>query len=137
MSQENVEVVRSVFDAVARRDSARIFELYDPAVEVHAAPGSLGDQIGGNSWIGHEGMRGFDRDLREAFEDIETTCEELIEAGDRVVSVSWYRGRGRGSGVEVDGPRQFGVWTIRGGRVTSVFWYATRAEALEAVGLSE
>jgi ketosteroid isomerase-like protein len=30
-----------------------------------------------------------------------------------------------------------GVWTIRDGKVCRVVWYPTRAEALEAVGLSE
>ena len=30
MSQENLEVVRKVSDAAARRDTAAIFDLYDP-----------------------------------------------------------------------------------------------------------
>jgi ketosteroid isomerase-like protein len=33
MSQENVEVVRALFDAAARRDSATVLALYDPEVE--------------------------------------------------------------------------------------------------------
>ena len=139
MSRENVEIVRRVYDAVARRDRESILELYDPAVEVRTSPGTFADALAesGDTVYGHEGLRDFDRQLREAFEDIETTCEELIDAGDRVVSVSWYRGRGRGSGVEVDGPQQFGVWTVRDGKVTRVVWYPTRNEALEAVGLGE
>jgi hypothetical protein len=53
------------------------------------------------------------------------------------VTVSRYRGRGRRSGVEIDGPFQFGVWSIRDGKVTRVDWYPTREEAFEAVGLKE
>lgn len=137
MSQENVDVVRRVYDAVARRDRESILELYDPAVEVRSAPGTFAEGLIGGSWDGHEGLRAFDRELRAAFEDIETTCEELIDAGDHVVSVSWYRGRGRGSGLEVDGPRQFGVWTVRDGRVTRVVWHPTRSGALEAAGMAD
>ena len=138
MSQEHVEIVRRVFDAVARRDTASILALYDPHIEFQASPGTLVDRMGGRRvYHGHAGLRAYNRDLEEAFESIQTTYEELIDAGEGVVSTGRYRARGRGSGVEVEGPVQFGVWTIRGGKVTRVVWYSTRAEALEAVGLSE
>ena len=137
MSQENVEVVRRIYEAVARRDKATILSLYDAGVEVDFSPGTLADHIGGTSWSGHDGLRAFDRELREAFKDFETKCAELIDAGEHVVTVSQYRGRGRSSGVEIDGPFQFGVWSVRGGKVTRVAWYSTRSEALEAVGLRE
>ena len=32
MSQENVEVVRRVWEAVERRDNQAVFALYDPAI---------------------------------------------------------------------------------------------------------
>ena len=139
MSRENVEVVRGIYEAVARRDTAAILALYDAGVELHFSPGTLADHLVGGTlvWSGHDGLRTFDRELREAFENFETTCDELIDAGEHVVSVSRYRGRGRRSGVEIDGPFQFLVWSIRGGEVTRVDWYSTRTEALEAVGLSE
>ena len=137
MSRENLEVVRRIYEAVASRDRARILTLYDEGVEIDFAPGTLADHIGGTVWTGHEGLRSFDRELREAFEDFETTYEELIDAGEFVVSVSRYRARGRASGVEVDGPLQFGVWSIRRGKVTRAAWYSTRTEALEAAGLSD
>jgi ketosteroid isomerase-like protein len=37
MSQEDVEVVRRVFEASARRDSDAVLALYDPDVEWDAA----------------------------------------------------------------------------------------------------
>ena len=128
-----MEIVRRIYDAVARRDTPAILALYDPAIEVNFAPGTLADHIASeNSFSGHEGLRTFDRELRESFENFETTVEELIEVGERVVSVSKYRGRGLHSGVEIDGPLQFGVWSFGDGVVTRVDWYASRAEALEA-----
>ena len=138
MSQKNVEIVRWVYEAVARRDAEAVLDLYDPAVEVYFSRETLADRMGGaGPYRGHEGLRAFDRELREAFADFETNAEELIEAGDQVISVSRYRARGRGSGLVVDGPPQFGVWTIREGRVTRVDWFDSRREADQAAGLSE
>ena len=137
MSQENVEIVRRVYEALRQRDAATILALYDPEVEFHFARGTLAEHIGGSgSYHGHTGLREFDRDLRQTFSDFETNCEDLIDAGDLVVSVSRYRGRGRG-GIEVDGPLQFGVWTIPRDQITRVEWFATREEALKVAGLSE
>src|SRR5918992_184524 len=34
MSRENVEIVRRVYEAAARRDSATVLALYDPEVEL-------------------------------------------------------------------------------------------------------
>nr|MBA2763288.1 hypothetical protein [Thermoleophilaceae bacterium] len=36
MSQENVEIVRQVYEAVARGDSAGVLALYDEEVELDA-----------------------------------------------------------------------------------------------------
>jgi ketosteroid isomerase-like protein len=138
MSQENVEIVRRVFDAVANRDSASILALYDPDVVIDFSDGTLADRIGqGGTYRGHDGLRAFDQELRDAFDDFETNCEELIEAGPRVLSVSRYRARGRRSGLEIDGPLQFGIWTIRNGTIIRVDWFDEREEAFEAAGLSE
>jgi ketosteroid isomerase-like protein len=136
MSEENVEIVRRVYEAVARRDTESVLALYDPDVEVHFAKGTLLDRIGeAGTSRGHEGLRAFDRELRQAFDDFETNYEELIDAGERVVSVSRYRARGRRSGLEIDGPLQFGIWTIRDGKITRVEWFDSREEAMEAAGL--
>lgn len=131
-----MEIVRRIFQAVESRDTATILGLYDPSVEVHTAPGSFAENIGGRTWSGHDGLRAFDQELRDAFDSVKTSCEELVDAGGCVVSHSKYRVRGRGSGIELDSPEQFGVWTVREGRVIAVGWYPKRTEALEAAGLA-
>jgi ketosteroid isomerase-like protein len=76
------------------------------------------------------------RDWYEAFEDYEEDCEELIEAGEHVISVLTGRGRGRASGTDVEMPF-FIVWTIRDGKVVRLVWFPTRTDALEAAGRGE
>ena len=114
MSQENVEVVRKVFDAVAQGDAAAVLALYDPDVVVDGSHSELAGLLGRSVWCGHDGLRSFDREWCEVFENVETECDELIEADEQVVSVSKYHVRGR-AGIEVSGSARGGIWTIRNG----------------------
>ena len=63
-------------------------------------------------------------------------AEEVIEAGDSVVVAACQRGEGKESGIEAE-LRYFQVWTFRGRHVIRIEQFRDRAEALEAVGLSE
>jgi ketosteroid isomerase-like protein len=137
MSQENVEVVRRVYEAAARRDTATILALYDPKVELDASRLDFGGLIGDPVRHGHEGMLSFFRELNEAWDSPpEYDVEDLEDRGEHVVSVVTRRGVGRASGAEVDFHTAL-AWTVRDGRVVRLTWFPTRAEALEAVGLSE
>ena len=139
MSEENVEIVRRVFDAVARGDTEAILSLYDPDIEWDGSRHRWAEVMGGKmaTWQGHKGLRKWSREYYEMWETLEDEVEELIEAGDRVVSVVTTRARGGASGVEVEWKHNAGVWTVQEGKIIRVVWFPTRAEALEAAGLSE
>ncbi len=135
MSQENVEVVRRIWDAADRRDSQTVFSFYDPEVELDVS-GFPVVATDANLYRGHDGIRRLFTEWREIWSDAGSNLVELIDAGDRVVSVYEYRGRGRVSGVAVE--EVFAtVWTIRNGKAVRVAWFVGREEALEAVGLRE
>jgi ketosteroid isomerase-like protein len=135
MPREKVEVVRQVYDAAARRDSASIFDLYDREVELDSSRLELVNDEG--VYRGHDGLRRFFREWHEAWEGIDYDYDELVDAGgEHVISFVTRRGRGRASGADVELSLAL-VWTVRDGRVNRVVWFPTRAEALEAVGLSE
>jgi ketosteroid isomerase-like protein len=136
MSQENVEIVRQVYEAAARRDPEGVFALYDPKVEWDISRFPLGELMGGGVYYGHEGLQDAFRVRNEPFENIEDQVEELIDFGDRVLSVSTSQARGRTSGADVTAP-MYAVWTIRESKVIRVVWLPTREEALALVGLSE
>jgi ketosteroid isomerase-like protein len=138
MSQENVEIVRRVYDAAARRDTATVLALYDPEIEWDMTR-RVGEGLWGQGGLyrGHEGLRRWFREWSEGLDHIEYEAEELIAAGDdRVISEAYMRGRGRASGIEV-GATIYAVWTFREGKVVRVVWFSRREEALEAAGLSE
>jgi ketosteroid isomerase-like protein len=60
--------------------------------------------------------------------------DEFVDAGDRVVAIGRWVGKGRGSGVEVNQPIA-DVFTLHGGRVVRCeIGYSDRAKALEVAG---
>ena len=137
MSEKDVDIVRRVYAASARRDSRMVLSLYDPDVEWDMSAHPMSQMLQRQTLSrGHDQLRSWFHEWYEMFEDFEHTCEELIDAGGHtVVSVGTDRGRGRGSGVEV-ARLIAGVWTIRDGRIARVVWYPTREQALEAAALS-
>ena len=138
MSQENVEIVRRLFDAVASRDTATVLALYDRDLEWDGSRSRWSELLqAGVSFRGHEGLRRFSRAYYEMWESFHDEIQELIDAGDDVISVVTTRGRGRASGIDVEWRGNAGVWTIRGGKIAKVVWFSTRAEALKAVGVEE
>ena len=135
MSQENVEVVRGIYDEWAKGNLRAGRDLYDrrvlfiPIAEMFDAR---------DFYVGPEGVAEFMRPFLQAWTNFTVTAEELIEAGDSVVVAVRHRALGRESGVLADEPEQeFQVWTFRGTAVIRFEVFRDRADALEAVGLRE
>jgi ketosteroid isomerase-like protein len=136
MSREDVELVRRVYEAAARRDSATVLDLYDPDVELDFSHVEIG-VIGGRDLIyGREGLRSWFREWHEAWEAVEYDFDELIDAGEHVIAVVKRHARGRLSGADVVWPTAL-VWTVRDGRVIRVAWFPSLEEAREAAGLRQ
>ena len=133
MSQENVELVRRIYEAAARRDSEAVLALYDPDVELDS---SRTNELGSSVYRGHEGLRKMFREWHEAWENIEYDYEHLEDMGDHVIATVTRRARGRTSGVDVKLHVTL-VWTISEAKVVQVVWFRTRDEVLEHIGHSK
>src|SRR3954451_11676343 len=112
MSQENVEIVRSFYDAWARDELPGPIELMDPEIEYVNPTGAVepGTRRGLDAFIRAGGK------VYEGWEAWEMEPEQFRAAGDQVAVVVRYRAKGRGSGVEVQG-RESALWTLRDGKV--------------------
>ena len=128
MSEENVEVVREAWGAYSRGDYDRVAGFHDPHIVVVTLEDGA---VYGNDAV----LANYER-WDEAWEEAETTLEEVIGHGDRVFVAARFHARGRASGVEVE-TSIYEVWTVRNGKVLRIDEYATRDEALEAAGLRE
>jgi ketosteroid isomerase-like protein len=73
MPQENVEVVRRVFDAVARGDSAAALALYDPDFEWDFSRVPWGDVAGPGVHHGRDALPRVYREWRAAWDHYEET----------------------------------------------------------------
>jgi ketosteroid isomerase-like protein len=134
MSQENVEVVRRLVEALNARDLDTYYvEFFDPDVEWHTSVEDPDAAI-------HRGLQAYQRYVEqwiEGFDGLHIDVEEYIDVGDdRVFTWARFTGRGRTSGAPADWYLAT-TFTIRDGRVVRGEEYFDRAEALEAAGLSE
>ena len=130
MSAEYLEIVRRNYDATNRGDlEASMASVHDSIRMTVESPAE-----GRLTFEGSVAVLGFQRRLRETWEEYRLDVEELVDAGDRVLAVVTRHGRGRVSGAEVS-DRIYNVWTFRDGVVVAFDSVRDRAEALALAGL--
>ena len=128
MSQENVEAVRAGVAEYNRGDFAALLARYDPDVEFVTL-------LLGN----HRGRDALQRIVDENEESLPGygyEIEELVDAGDTVVAALHLTGAGRASQIGLGDEIAF-TSTFRDGLVIRQQTFSSKAEALEAAGLSE
>lgn len=128
---ENVELVRTVYDAFNRRDWGAAFRLADPDFEFSI-------QRGPNAGVhrGHEEVQRMLEDQASAFDLWVIEPEEFFERDDLVVAFVKFRLRPKESDAEFE-IRIGNLWTTRNGKVVSARGFPEREEALKAAGLAE
>jgi ketosteroid isomerase-like protein len=133
MSEENLDVVREVFDAWNRRDFDAAVRNTHQDVELHFIGGFA--DVMGTEWKGRESLLRFWRDWLETIGGY-LALESMLDANDRVVVIGTMDAVGEASGVP--STIRFGqVWTFKGGKVLRIDGYYDPRAALEAVGLRE
>ena len=130
MSQENVEIMRSGYAALAEQGVEAVLAFADPEFEATTPP-SLASEPG--TYRGHEGVRRWFGSFGGAMEGIYFEGQEFTSVGDKVLVDTKLHARGRTTGIETE-QRAFLVWTLREGRVTRVETFAERGQALESAG---
>jgi ketosteroid isomerase-like protein len=131
MSQENVEIVRRIYDGYLSGDYDAAFAAIDPAVEFDGTA-----RPEGNVYHGHEGLAEALRTWTGTWEVWRLEVVEIIDAGDKAVAVERQSGRGRGSGVPLVQLTST-VFEFDGGKVTRMAWFTTPEAGRRAAGLSE
>ena len=136
MSQENLDLVRSIYAAWERGDYSST-EWAHPEIEWEFA-------ADGPSPRGGTGLAGMAKDWREyidAFEKLHHQADKYLEIdGERVLVLQRLIGRGKTSGLDIDQvPSQGGavLFHVRDRKVTRLVGYFHREGALADFGLSE
>jgi ketosteroid isomerase-like protein len=136
MSQENVEIVRRIYDAVARRDVVTPFEYYAEDIVWDVSNWRVAGMGLKPVYRGHEGVRECWREIVSVFGEVDFEVEKLTDAGDQVLAVIREREIGRASGAPVESTH-LAVWTLADGKVTRMQIFDDHQQAFEAAGLSE
>ena len=142
MSEKNVEIIRALIpppetDLVPLFRDDAAFEQLTAALEDLIAPDveAVSMLLGSTRYAGIKGFRRLWLDWLEPWVTYHTYIEELIDAGDTVVT--FVRDRGRRQNIDAEVELISGaVWEFRDGRIARVTFYGSREEALEAAGLS-
>ena len=135
MSQQNVEVVRRMFDAFNRGDVETVVAAFDEGCRLHEPPEMPDTPAEG--FRGHEGIRELWSLWRTDVEDFWIETDEIRDLRDeRVLHLAHMRFRGRASGITVESQLAL-VATLRDGKIVRSDDYLSHDEALKAVGLEE
>lgn len=124
MSQENVDVIRAIYDAwlagtPARHLIAKDLEYVNPDYAVESGTRRDRKALGA---------------VRDVYPDYRIVPDRYVDAGDDVVVLGTAYGTGA-SGVEMT-RRQGFIWTVENGRAIRMRWFNDWDEALEAAGVS-
>ena len=134
MSQENVEIVRSICAPWAQGDFSSA-DWADPEIEYEIADGPSRGRWTGLAELA-EGWGSF----LSVWENYTAEAEDYIELDDERILVPLRNtGQGKASGLDVGEVRSKGanLFHIRNGKVTRLVTYMDHRDALEAAGLSE
>jgi ketosteroid isomerase-like protein len=128
MSQENIEIVRAGFAAHNRGDIDSLVEIYDPEV--------LFETLLLGTHHGKEAIRRLYAENQSNQSDYTVEPVEMIDSGDKVMTVVQFGGAGRVSEIALADRMAF-VHTFKDGLVVREQAFSNREDALDAAGLKE
>jgi ketosteroid isomerase-like protein len=132
MSQENVELVQTAFDAYFRGDEPALLKLVAVDVVITQFP----EQVDVRDYHGHEGFRQVMIDWTGSWDDWSIEILSARQVGDLVLATARQRGRGRASGAPMDAEATF-VFTVSEGLIARWQMFSSGEQALKAVGPEE
>ena len=133
MASGNADLIRPIYEEWGRGNWRPAFDVYHPEMEW-----GWSDEFPGLAGVFKD-----DRDPNprlhawlSEWENWRAVPEEFLETGDHVVVLATYRGRGKGSGVEI---HQEGahVFELRDGKVVRLEIFASRERALQSVQFAQ
>jgi ketosteroid isomerase-like protein len=135
MSQENVELAKRMNEAGQRGDIEAVIQFV--AEDVVAV--DFGDRLDTpNVFHGRKALSDNYEQTADVLAGLVREIDEWVDAGDWVIAVGRWVGRGQSSGVPVEGPRVTNAARWREGKIVEYLLNLESKEAaLEAVRLRE
>jgi ketosteroid isomerase-like protein len=136
MSQENVELVRRLYQAFNEGTGYDLIpDLWHTDAQLH--PALIGGGVlEGTVYRGHEGIREFLAIQAETWESLNVEPVDIRDMGAHLLVETRLHAVGRASGVDLTDVT-WNVWEIREGKVATGRVFLSEREARKAVGLAE
>ena len=131
MSEQNVALVRGLYEAFGRGDVPTVLGGMDENIEWHQAEGLRNGGVHHSPQNVAEEVFG---PLAEEFEGFSVTPEQFFADGDEVVALVRYRGTGTATGKSLDTAVAH-AFTVRDGKVTRFRQFVDTVVYNEALGV--
>jgi uncharacterized protein (TIGR02246 family) len=132
VSEQDVELVRRVFEAINERDVDAMLDAYHPDADLSTLTSEL---VQGNAYRGHSGIREYFSSFADVWEELHLEPEEIRDLGDRILVVGRWSSRGKESGAAVESPAAW-IFAVRDGRIVFTRAYRDAEEALSDLDTS-
>ena len=132
MSQENVALVRGIYDSFATGDVPAVLGAMRPDMVWNEAENfPLADR---NPYVGPDAIvQGVFVRLAEQWDGFAVEVAELLDAGDTVVALGHYVGTCRATGTPIRA-QLVHVWRLEGGKATRFQQYTDTLQVARAAG---
>ena len=132
MSQQNVDLVRSIYEAFAAGDVAGVVGRMSPDMVWNEAENF--PYADGNPYRGPDAILGgvFAR-LGAEWEGFAAVPEEFLDAGETVVVLGRYRGTCKATGSALDAQLAH-IWRVEGGKAVRFQQYTDTLQAARVMG---
>jgi ketosteroid isomerase-like protein len=132
MSDQNVALVRSIYEAFGRGDIPAVLGAMSPDMEWREAENF--PYADGNPYRGHEALlNGVFVRLAGEWDGYSALPEEFLDAGDTVVVLGRYTGGFKATGKRIDAQMAH-VWRVRDGKVVRFHQYVDTLQIARATG---
>lgn len=131
MSQENMPLIRGLYEAFGKGDVATVLGQMDQSIEWKEAENFI--YADHNPYVGPQAvLEGVLMRFVSEWDNFTVTPEEWLDAGNHVVVLGTYRGTHKASGKTVRA--QFAhVWAVRAGRVLRFQQYTDTKQFADVV----
>src|SRR5262245_1922065 len=131
--QENTNLVKQGYDAMAAGDVESFLKLLDADIEWHMP--AMEDVPFAGVRYGHNGIREFVHLLNESHEVVEFTAEQFVAHGKIVVVLGRFTMRVRATGRKIHSDWAH-AWTVAGGKITYFKEYVDTAAVIRGHAMS-
>jgi ketosteroid isomerase-like protein len=123
----NVELMKQGYQDFADGNVAAVLAIFHPEIEWNECTG-FPFVHGDGRYIGPDAVvQKVFAQIPEHYEGFNIDIQELLESGDKVVMVGYYKGIWKATGKEIKANAAH-IWTIKDGKITRLFQAVDTAE---------